>query len=128
MPRLRRVVPRLHVADLARGIAFYQDRLGFTVGSLWPEHQPAFAILEGQGLQLQLIAREPGDPPGTVTLWIEADDVPAWHAQLKDHMPIAWGPEVYSYQQREFAILDPDGHMLILSEHTTDPPTCPLSD
>ena len=35
-----------------------------------------------------------------------------------------WGPEVYFYHRREFAFRDPDGHWVILSEVTDDPPTC----
>ena len=39
-------------------------------------------------------------------------------------LPIEWGPEVYWYGRREFAIRDPSGYLIIFSEATTDPPTC----
>ena len=34
-----------------------------------------------------------------------------------------WGPEVYSYGCREFAVRDPEGHTVIFTEATADEPT-----
>ena len=48
------------------------------------------------------------------------------HRALSGHLPIEWGPEVYWYGRREFAVRDPDGYLLIFSERTSDPPTCRL--
>ena len=47
------------------------------------------------------------------------------HKSLLDRVTIEWGPEVYSYGRREFAIRDPDSYLLIFTEATEDPPTCP---
>ena len=43
-------------------------------------------------------------------------------ADLKNK--VEWGPEVYAYGRREFAVRDPTGAMLIFSEETDDPATC----
>ena len=51
-------------------------------------------------------------------------DCNAWHQRLKDKVKVEWGPDVFFYQRREFAFRDPDGHLLIFSEETDDPPTC----
>jgi hypothetical protein len=37
---------------------------------------------------------------------------------------VEWGPEVYRYARRELAVRDPNGYLVILSEETSDPPTC----
>jgi catechol 2,3-dioxygenase-like lactoylglutathione lyase family enzyme len=66
-----------------------------------PRESPPFAILRRDGLRLQLGRRENGA-----------------------RAAIEWGPEVYAYHRREFAFRDPDGHVVILSEVTDDPPTC----
>jgi hypothetical protein len=42
---------------------------------------------------------------------------------VKDRVAIEWGPEVYDYGRREFALRDPDGYLVIFSEETDDPPT-----
>jgi hypothetical protein len=38
-------------------------------------------------------------------------------------VPIEWGPEVYSYGRREFAVRDPDGYLVIFTEPTDEAPT-----
>ncbi len=126
MPRLRTVEPRLHVQDLARAVAFYRDRLGFTVTSIFPPAAPTFAMLARSPVFLQL-----GGPDGkhnagersTCTLWFDVEDVQTLHTDLAGHAPIEWGPKVSFYGRREFAVRDPDGNLLVFSEETSDPPT-----
>ena len=126
MASLLSISPRLHIADHARSVAFYRDVLGFTVDAVFPEEQPRFALLSRDGVQIQI-----GGPAGkktdaerpTVTLYLDVDDALALHAELKDKVAIEWGPEVFFYQRREFAFRDPDGHLIIVSEETDDPPT-----
>jgi len=100
--------------------------LGFKLGLLWPENAPTFAILDRDyaSVQFCLIA-SPGDVPvERATLCFEVDDVRALHANLGGRIAVEWGPEVYWYGRREFAIRDPGGYLLIFSEPTDDPPTC----
>ena len=52
--KLRRLEPRLHVADLQASMAFYRDVLGFTVTATFPEEKPVFAMLEGGNVAIQL--------------------------------------------------------------------------
>jgi hypothetical protein len=42
------------------------------------------------------------------------------HADLAGVVPIEWGPEVYFYGRREFAVRDPDGYLLIFTEPTDE--------
>jgi len=65
---------------------------------------------------------QPG-PPGYAELYIEVEGVSELHAELATTLPIEWGPEVYSYGRREFAVRDPNRYLLIFTEVTTDPPS-----
>ena len=126
MPRFNSLEPRLHIADFAKSVAFYRDRLGFEVLSTFPEDTPSFALLSRDGVGLQIggidTAKRPANPP-TVTLYFDVSDARALYETLKDSVTIEWGPEVFFYHRREFALRDPDGHLIIMSEETDDPVT-----
>jgi catechol 2,3-dioxygenase-like lactoylglutathione lyase family enzyme len=126
MPFILSVSPRLHIADFNRSLAFYRDVLGFDVDAVFPEDNPQFALLSRDGVGLQIggpeAVKTAADRP-TVTLYLEVDDAIRLHADLTARVTIEWGPEVFFYQRREFAFRDPDGHLIIVSEETDDPPT-----
>jgi catechol 2,3-dioxygenase-like lactoylglutathione lyase family enzyme len=126
MSQLRSISPRLHIADYARSVAFYHDVLGFTIDAVFPDEAPTFALLSRDGVQMQIGGPEADKRAAerpTVTLYLDVEDARGWHARLKDRVAIEWGPEVFFYQRREFAFRDPDGHLIIVSEETSDPPT-----
>jgi catechol 2,3-dioxygenase-like lactoylglutathione lyase family enzyme len=126
MSQLLSISPRLHIADFNRSVAFYRDVLEFSVDATFPEENPQFALLSRDGVALQIggpeASRKASDP-ANVTLYLDVDDAVGLHAELKGRIAIEWGPEVYFYQRREFAFRDPDGHLIIVSEETDDPPT-----
>jgi uncharacterized glyoxalase superfamily protein PhnB len=124
--RFARVTPRLPVTDLRPAIEFYTGVLGFKLGLLWPEDAPTFAILNCDAASIQFcLAGSPAHESGDrTTLCFDLDDVRSLYESLKERVAIEWGPEVYWYGRREFAINDPFGYQLIFSELTDDPPTC----
>jgi catechol 2,3-dioxygenase-like lactoylglutathione lyase family enzyme len=125
--RFNGVIPRLPVADLGRTIAYYTGLLGFEASVLWPEMHPTFAILERDAVSLGFFtpdAHRGAVTIGTADLYLATEDVRALHAAIRDRVTIEWGPEVYFYGRREFAVRDPDGYLLIFTEPTDDPPTC----
>jgi catechol 2,3-dioxygenase-like lactoylglutathione lyase family enzyme len=127
MPSIKAIEARLDVVNVARSAGFYADMLGFDIGMLSPEDSPQFAILSRDGLRLQLSRREGAlatAAPPACALWLDVAGVRDLHSALKEKVSIEWGPEVYFYRRREFAFKDPDGHLVILSELTDDPPTC----
>ncbi|HJZ91813.1 MAG TPA: VOC family protein [Gemmataceae bacterium] len=127
-PRLTGVTPRLPVTDLGRTVAFYTRLLGFQVSALWPDDQPTFVILDRDAVSLGFFtpdALRGAVTIGTADLYIATEDVLSLHSDIKDVVPIEWGPEVYFYGRREFAVRDPDGYLLIFTEPTDDLPTCP---
>lgn len=124
-PEFRGLTPRLPVADLPRSLAFYCDRLGFSVCVRWPGDEPAFVILERDSASVGLFVSDDADRGkiGSAELYIQVSDARGLHAALREHVEIEWGPEVYSYGCREFAVRDPDGYLVIFTEPTDDSPT-----
>ena len=111
------------MTDVKRSAAFYSDVLGLHMGTLWPDDPPEFAILNRDGLRLQLGVSDSSEV-GSCTLCFDVTDATALHSKIKEKVEIEWGPEVYFYHRREFAFKDPDGHTVIVSEVTNDPVTC----
>ena len=122
MPRTKAVEPRLPVSDVGKSITFYCQQLGFTLGATFPEDSPAFALLSREQVGIQLIQADEYHPAGTFTIWLDVEEVLKEHERLVQNVAIEWGPEVYGYGRREFAILDPDGHRIIFSEPTDEAP------
>jgi catechol 2,3-dioxygenase-like lactoylglutathione lyase family enzyme len=124
--RFSKLVPRLPVAAIQPAVDFYTGVLGFQVGLLWPGDAPTFAILERDDLSVQFsVAGSDGtEAVGSATLCFDVSDVRALHASLQRVVPVEWGPEVYWYGRREFAIRDNSGYLIIFSETTADPSTC----
>jgi catechol 2,3-dioxygenase-like lactoylglutathione lyase family enzyme len=123
MPHIHWIEARLHVADVPRSIAFYHDVLGFETDNTWPEGEPEFAILVREKVCLQLCRTD--RPGGGCTLCVDVDNALAFHQHIKQRVAIEWGPEVYFYGRREFAFRDPDGHLIVVTQRTTDPVDCP---
>src|SRR5262245_45950934 len=119
------VIPRLPTRDLRATIAFYTTILGFVTNVQWPEDAPTFVILTRDGTSVGFFEpneHQPG-PPGYAELYIEVTDARSLHAVVAARAAIEWGPEVYAYGRREFALRDPSGYLVILTKRTTDPAT-----
>ena len=123
-PRVLTVQPRLAVSGLSTSCRFYRDVLGFESAHPDPSDSDGFVIVQRDGFGLQLVLAHPGQPTAQTTVWIQVADAATEHERVKVHATIEWGPEVYWYGSREFAVLDPDGHRMIFSSPTHDPPTC----
>ncbi|MEK7953186.1 VOC family protein [Luteolibacter soli] len=128
LPRAIEIQPRLPVSALVPSYRFYRDVLGFECPDGEPLESAGFAILQRDTIGLQLVTAGPDHPAGQMTVWIHVADALAEHDRMKAHTPIEWGPEVYWYGCREFAVLDPDGHSIIFSSPTDEPPTCREED
>jgi catechol 2,3-dioxygenase-like lactoylglutathione lyase family enzyme len=120
-----RVTPRLPVKSLDCTIAFYRDILGFEVAFVWPEPDPTFAMLLRDQIQVAFFETTEHNPVtiGSAELYIEVADAKAMHQAIRGVVTVEWGPEVYTYKRREFAIRDPDRYLVVFTEPTDDPPT-----
>jgi catechol 2,3-dioxygenase-like lactoylglutathione lyase family enzyme len=127
---LKKLTPNLIVADVSRSIAFYRDVLGFTVQSTVPDASPyVFAIVKSGAVEIFLNAPGPAQDEypafkgrpigGTLTLFIEVEDIRASHDELKDRVPVVMPLEKKWYGVTEFAFLDPDGYIITFAEPAT---------
>jgi catechol 2,3-dioxygenase-like lactoylglutathione lyase family enzyme len=117
------VVPRVPVTDLAATTGYYANVLGFSLGMTWPDEQPAFAIMSRDDATVQFYLAEDPAKCGAMMLNVHVTDAMSLHAELREKVSIEWGPEVYWYGRREFAVRDPDGNLVIITEETGDPAT-----
>lgn len=130
MPRL---VPELICSDLVASLAFYRV-LGFRIAYARPEESFAYLERDGADLMLEqplrwdrLCPRADLDHPygRGINLSIDVDDVDTVHATL-----LAAGHELFlpleerwygrsgdTVGVRQFAVQDPDGYLLRISQH-----------
>jgi lactoylglutathione lyase len=124
---LKKLTPNLLVADVDRSLAFYRDVLGFAVAQTVPDASPyVFAIVTSGGVAIYLNAPGPaveeypafkGQPlGGTLTLFIEVEDIRGSYEQLKERVPVVMPLEKKWYGVTEFAFLDPDGYIITFAQ------------
>jgi catechol 2,3-dioxygenase-like lactoylglutathione lyase family enzyme len=105
-------VVMLGVADVARSVAFYRDRLGLTV----KQEIPGFAFLDGGAVMLALsqpLARATHQGPGSTEIVFSVEDVRAAHAALlAKGVAFTQEPRVVSGPMWAANFNDPDGHRL----------------
>ena len=124
---LKKLTPNLIVSDVDRSMAFYREVLGFSVSQTVPDAAPyVFAIVTSGDVQIFLNAPGPAveeypalkDRPvgGTLTLFIEVDDIRDSYAQLKDRVQVVMPLEKKWYGVTEFAFLDLDGYIITFAQ------------
>jgi catechol 2,3-dioxygenase-like lactoylglutathione lyase family enzyme len=121
------VTPNLLVRDIDRSTAFYRDVLGFSVKQTVPDQAPfVFVWLERDGVPVFLndpkaVAHDFPDAPnrpagGTATLFFVVTGVDALHAKVAPQAQVIMPLKTQFYGMREFAVEDPDGHIITLAE------------
>lgn len=124
---LKKLTPNLVVADLERSIAFYRDVLGFTVMTTVPDAAPfVFAIVQSGpvGVFLNAVGPAVEEYPafngralgGTLTLFIDVDDIRGSYEELKDRVEVVMPLETKWYGVTEFAFVDPDGYVITFAQ------------
>jgi catechol 2,3-dioxygenase-like lactoylglutathione lyase family enzyme len=127
MPSFTSVTPNLLVRDIDESTAFYRDVLGFAVKETVPDAAPfVFVWLERDGVSIFLndpkavehdIPGATSRPSGgTATMFFIVADVDGLHAQVAPHTQILMPLKTQFYGMREFAVADPDGHILTFAE------------
>jgi uncharacterized glyoxalase superfamily protein PhnB len=121
------VTPNLIVNDVAASTRFYQDVLGFQIKQTVPDPAPhVFVWLERDGVPVFLNARHAAaeDYPdvmkrpagGTAALFFIVSEVDALHAAVAPRATVIMPLKTQFYGMREFAVTDPDGHILTFAE------------
>ena len=130
MPQFKKLTPNLVVGNVERSLAFYVDTLGFERGITMPEQSPfVFASVISGPIEIffndtaAAVKEYPafeGKPIGaTGTLFIEMDGVDALHDRLKPSVNVVMPIVTQFYGMREFAVTDPDGHILTFAERVS---------
>jgi uncharacterized glyoxalase superfamily protein PhnB len=127
--KFNKVTPNLICADLTKSLAFYRDVLGFTIFQSVPEKAPfVFTWLKRDDAEIflnQHFPPQPGQPDpfagkqigGTLTLYFAMDGIDDLLKSVESKgVKIAIPMHKEFYGMKEFAVLDPDGYLLIFAE------------
>lgn len=131
MTRFISVTPNLVVRDVAASTVFYRDLLGFEIKQTVPDAAPfVFVWLERDGVPVFLndVKTVVADHPemakvpagGTGTLFIILTGVEELHDAIKDRAPVVMPLKTQFYGMREFAVTDPDGHLITFAERVSE--------
>lgn len=108
----------LHVKDMATALAFYRDKLGFTVSFSWDEPAQYICLCLGDAA-IHLNSYVPPAGPSHVVLFCKGID--ALYAQLMERRVTIVEPiGDRAYGMRDFAITDPDEHRLVFGQGISD--------
>jgi lactoylglutathione lyase len=121
------VTPNLLVRDVAKSLAFYRDVLGFTIGETVPDKEPFVFVWMKHGdvsVFLNDINAAAHDYPaaaslpqgGTAALFFIITDVDGYHATVAPKTKVIMPLKTQFYGLREFAVADPDGHIITFAE------------
>ena len=121
------VTPNLIVRDIAKSTAFYRDVLGFETKQTVPDAEPfVFVWLEHHGVPVflnDLKAAEHDYPDaaslpqgGSAAMFFVITGVDAYHAAVSPKANVIMPLKTQFYGMREFAITDPDGHIITFAE------------
>jgi len=110
--QLRKIMPDMPLTDVAAGIAYYRDVLGFSVN--YSQHD--LGVMDRDSVRLLLVARtEQHTGIGSCGMYIRDADALYEELQAKGaHIPAP--PVSHPWGLREFHVLDPEGNRLSFSQ------------
>ena len=130
MTRFQSVTPNLLVRDVKKSTAFYRDVLGFTMGETVPDHEPfVFVWMKRDEVSVFLndinaaAAEYAGAASlpqgGTAAMFFIISDVDGYHATVAPRAKMIMPLKTQFYGMREFAVADPDGHIITFAERVS---------
>ena len=131
MTRFTSVTPNLIVRDVARSTAFYRDVLGFEIKQTVPDAEPyVFVWLERNGVPVFLNdvnaaahdypAAAAMPPGGTAAMFFIVTGVDSLHDEVAPRANVIMPIKTQFYGMREFAVTDPDGHIITFAERVAE--------
>lgn len=125
-PVCRKATSVMYVETLAPSLAFWRDRLGFSVTAEVPgEDGPVFAILASDGIEvmLQTVASLQADPHAAGMDWrgdrsclfVEVDDIDALAVALEGCEVVAPRHDTF-YGATEIGYREPGGHFVTFAQ------------
>lgn len=130
MTRFSSITPNLLVRDVKKSTEFYRDVLGFTMGDTVPDKEPfVFVWMKRDEVSVflnDIKAAEHDYPPaaampqgGTAALFFIVTDVDGYHAKVAPKATVIMPLKTQFYGMREFAVTDPDGHIITFAERVS---------
>lgn len=127
MTRFVSVTPNLLVRDVNKSTAFYRDVLGFTMGETVPDKEPFVFVWMKHGEvsvflnDINAAAHDYPDvaklpPGGTAAFFFVITGVDAYYALVAPKAKVIMPIKTQFYGMREFAVTDPDGHIITFAE------------
>jgi uncharacterized glyoxalase superfamily protein PhnB len=124
------VTPNLLVRDVKKSTEFYRDVLGFTMGETVPDHEPFVFVWMKHGdvsvFLNDIKAAEHDYPPaatmpqgGTAAMFFIISDVDGYYAAVAAQANVIMPLKTQFYGMREFAVTDPDGHIITFAERVS---------
>jgi hypothetical protein len=115
--RFNNLIPKIFYSQLADGLAFFVDVLGFEVA--WQD--ASLAVVERDGAKAYLMENAELAALDRPELAIETDDIEAVHAEMSARAPERLHPNLARVQlrpwgAREFAMLDPSTVCVVFRE------------
>ncbi len=108
----------LTVGDVQHSLYWYQAR-GFEVVATnlnWEAGPVNWAEIKRGNAQLMLTAGDSAAIRGGVTLYFRTDRVDILYEEIGGLADVRYAPTDQSYGQRDFALDDPDGYMLVFGQ------------
>ncbi|MBX3006407.1 MAG: VOC family protein [Melioribacteraceae bacterium] len=130
--KLNSLTTNLLVADVKKSVAFYKDKLGFNLYSIFPDSEEAtLAVLQFGRLYIMLQDKEifkedkpvyvGGEIPASFSLYIEVNNADSIYKRLiVEEVEVVQDYQPMFYGRKEFSIKDPDGHIITFSEIDKD--------
>ena len=109
---LKKIMPELPLRDVAAGVAYYRDVLGFGINY----QQDDIGVMDRDAVRVLLIARTQRHT-GIGSAYVYVDDADALHAELRDRgARVARDPVSHPWGLRDFSVLDPEGNQITFGQ------------
>jgi uncharacterized glyoxalase superfamily protein PhnB len=110
--KFEKIMPEFPLADVAAGVAYYRDVLGFSVNY----QKEGFAVMDRDRARILLITKT-AQHKGIASCYIYVADADALHAELTARgANVEAAPVSRPWGLREFRIFDPEGNILTLGQ------------
>lgn len=123
---MKKVTPNLMVKNVTNSVEFYRDTLGFQLVMGVPEAGPFdWALMKNGTAEIMLQSRDSlakeiasfRDAHGcSCALYFDVDDVQALYERIRTRAFIVRDMHTTFYGTGEFALSDPDGHILVFAQ------------
>jgi uncharacterized glyoxalase superfamily protein PhnB len=109
---LKQIMPELPLDDVAAGVAWYRDVLGFSIN--YQQHD--LGVMDRDSVRVLLVARGQTHR-GIGSCYVYVENADALHAELTAKGAAVQGePVSHPWGLRDFTVLDPEGNRIVFGE------------